>query len=107
MLFNDNGPQEFSLLSSLTDTLTRHFETGLGGPQHEDTPGTSLREALTRVPDPRARRGVRYPFIELLYLVVCAVFSGARTLTMITEWANDASATRPLFPSGLVPSLAT
>ena len=95
------------MLSSLADTLARHFEADFRAPQPEDTPGPSLRDALARVPDPRARRGVRYPFIELLHLIVCAVFSGARTLTMIAEWANDAAATRPLFPSGLVPSLAT
>jgi hypothetical protein len=82
VLFNDNGSQEFSLLSSLTDTLVRHCETGLRVPQHEDMPGMSLRDALARVPDPRARRGVRDPFIELLHLIVCAVISGARTLTM-------------------------
>ena len=91
MLFNDNGPQEFSLLSSLTDTLTRHSEADFRAPQHECAAGVSLRDALARVPDPRARRGVRYPFIELLHLFVCAVISGAKTLTMITT-TNSAGA---------------
>jgi len=95
------------LLSSLTDTLVRHCETGLRVPQHEDMPGMSLRDALARVPDPRARRGVRYPFIELLHLIVCAVISGARTLTMITEWTQDAASSAPVFEQGRLPSLAT
>jgi len=67
----------------------------------------SLRDALARVPDPRARRGVRYPFIELLHLIVCAVISGARTLTMITEWTQDAASSAPVFEQGRLPSLAT
>src|SRR5438094_92437 len=32
----------------------------------------ALLQALTRVPDPRARRGVRYPFAAILAVVVCA-----------------------------------
>ena len=67
----------------------------------------SLRAALAKIPDPRSKRGVRYSFAELLLIIVCAVFSGAKTLTMITEWAHDAALTTPLFPSRLVPSLAT
>lgn len=66
----------------------------------------SLRHALGAVPDPRARRGVRYPFTELLAIVVAAVFSGARTLTMIVEWAQHAASIRPL-SCGRIPSLAT
>jgi len=95
------------LLSSLTDALVRHCETGLRVPQHEDMPGMSLWDALARVSDPGARRGVRYPFIELLHLIVCAVISGARTLTMITEWTQDAASSAPVFEQGRLPSLAT
>ena len=107
MLFNDNGPQEFSLLSSLTDTLTRHCEADFRAPQYGGAAGVSLLDALARVPDPRARRGVRYPFIELLHLIVCAVISGAKTLTMITEWTHDAASSAPVFEQGRLPSLAT
>jgi predicted transposase YbfD/YdcC len=65
-----------------------------------------LRQALAGVPDPRARRGVRYAFAELLAIVVSAVLSGAQTLTMISEWAEHAAALRP-FPGGRTPSVAT
>ncbi len=87
-----------SLITTVT-TVTASAVPGLGG---FDT----LREALAAVPDPRARRGVRYAFAELLGIVVAAVFSGARTLTMIAEWAEDAAAARAL-PSGRKPSVAT
>src|SRR5215204_5158086 len=36
-----------------------------------------LVEALAQTPDPRARRGVRYPFAVLLAVAVCAVMAGA------------------------------
>lgn len=54
----------------------------------------SLQLALAAVPDSRARHGVRYTFAELLAVVVAAVFSGARTLTMIAEWADHAASVR-------------
>jgi predicted transposase YbfD/YdcC len=66
----------------------------------------SLRQALALVPDPRARRGVRYGFTELLAIIVSAVFCGAKTLTMIAEWAEHAATLKP-FPGGRIPSLAT
>lgn len=98
------------MLSSLTQPLTRYWTAGMSVSPGQDFTGIdaiSLRAALAKVPDPRAKRGVRYSFAELLLIIVCAVFSGAKTLTMITEWAHDAALTTPLFPSRLVPSLAT
>ena len=109
MLFNDNGSQEFSLLSSLTQALTGHSSIGTSLSADRVVTGidmSSLRAALEKVPDPRFKRGVRYPFTELLLMIVCAVFSGAKTLTMTTEWAHDAGRAAPLFPAGVVPSLA-
>lgn len=96
--------------SFLIDKLERHSNRGptdfgqAGDPQI-DIP--ALRAALEKVPDPRARRGVRYPFTELLLVFVCAVFSGAKSLTMIAEWARHADTAGPLFAAGKVPSLAT
>lgn len=76
-----------------------------GGDVDIDVP--SLRAALAHVPDPRAKRGVRYPLPELLLVFVGAVFSGAKSLTMIAEWARDAARTGKLFTCGRVPSVAT
>jgi|GEM_PF-2576788 hypothetical protein len=59
---------------------------------------TALKEALIKVADPRHKRGVRYPFSELLLAIVCAVFSGAKTLTMITELAQTQVTADGLFP---------
>lgn len=44
------------------------------------------------VPDPRARRGVRYAFASLLGVAVCATLDGARSFAAIGEWAADLSA---------------
>ncbi|MCW2131918.1 ISAs1 family transposase [Arthrobacter sp. VKM Ac-2550] len=92
------------MTSSLTNVLERHPDTGQDFGQIDVG---SLRAALEQVPDPRARRGVRYPFADLLLVLVCAVFSGAKTLTMIAEWARHAAGSGQLFPAGKVPSLAT
>lgn len=98
------------MLSSLTGVLESHSEspgrtaTGLG---IEGTDMLALREALGKIPDPRARRGVRYPFTDLLLILICAVFSGAKSLSTVVEWAAQASETSPLFGSGRIPSLAT
>ncbi len=48
-----------------------------------------LLEALSQVPDPRDRRGVRYPFLPVLAMAVCATLAGARSFTAIAEWAGD------------------
>lgn len=98
------------MISSLTQVLERHSSTlpaGTSESGYEAIDTVSLRAALEKVPDPRACRGIRYPFTGLLLILVCAVFSGAQTLTMIGEWARHAAATGNLFPSGKVPSLAT
>jgi predicted transposase YbfD/YdcC len=48
-----------------------------------------LREYLSRVPDPRARRGVRHPVGSLLALAAAAVLAGARSFAAIGEWITD------------------
>ena len=109
-LFSTPNDRSSPLLSSLTSPPTRYLATESSLAAGQGLTGIdtiSLRVALEKIPDPRAKRGVRYSFAELLLTIVCAVFSGARTLTMITEWAHDATVTTPLFPAGLVPSLST
>lgn len=71
------------------------------------TSPSTLADALAQVPDPRDRRGVRYPLAEVLAVMACAVVAGSRTFTMIAEWAVDAAATRPIRTSGQVPVLST
>ena len=46
-------------------------------------------EALSAVPDPRARRGVRHGFASVLAIAVCATLCGARSFAAIAEWAAD------------------
>lgn len=52
------------------------------------------------VPDPRARRGARYPLTDVLLLFVAAVLDGARSLTMVAEWAARAHRDPHLFERG-------
>ncbi|MGW3510525.1 ISAs1 family transposase [Streptomyces sp. NPDC000994] len=42
------------------------------------------------MPDPRARRGVRYPWPALLAASAAAVLAGATSMTAIGEWVTDA-----------------
>lgn len=51
----------------------------------------SLIEHLVAVPDYRMKRGVRHRKIVILSAAVCAVLSGARTISAISEWVSIAS----------------
>ncbi len=62
------------------------------GPLHQHDTGR-LRAHLQRVPDPRSPRGRWYPLAGLLLICACAVVSGARTITEITEWGQRATTT--------------
>lgn len=55
---------------------------------HAVRPG--LLDALSQVPDPRDRRGVRYAFTAILAVAVCATLAGARSYSAIAERAGDA-----------------
>jgi predicted transposase YbfD/YdcC len=71
---------------------------------------TDLRAALSDVPDPRHRRGRRYPWPVLLTLVAAALVSGQQGLRAIGQWvAEHAEELGPLLdlPPGRVPSAAT
>lgn len=67
----------------------------------------SLYQAFTTIPDPRARRGVRYAFTELLTAIFGAVLSGSTSLTMIAEWAADTHHRRLWVGWKRAPSVAT
>lgn len=56
---------------------------------HADAAPADLLAELSRVVDPRARRGVRHQLTALLGIGVCAVLAGARSFTAIAEWAAD------------------
>src|SRR3954464_11060272 len=49
----------------------------------------SLLLALAAVPDPRDRRGRRYPVVSVLAVALCAVLAGAGTVVGVTDWARD------------------
>lgn len=96
--------------SSLIDVIRRHApapaDTGrepAGGGQH------GLLTALALVPDPRDRRGIRYPLASVLAMAVCAVLAGASSFAAITDWASDLepSAWSRLGFTGRVPVLTT
>lgn len=92
------------MLSSLTAMASDHREF-VGYLTDADLP--SLRQALSAVPDPRHRRGVRYVFTELLLVCVAAVLSGAKSLTMIAEWGAEARHRQVLSRWTRTPSVAT
>lgn len=96
--------------SSLIDVIRQHTPTptGLMMARRADEP-YGLLAALTRVPDPRDRRGIRYPLASLLAVAVCAVLAGAVTFAAITDWADDLdpAAGRRLGFTGRVPVLTT
>jgi hypothetical protein len=48
-----------------------------------------LRDALERVVDLRARRGVRHGLVAVLAAAVCAVAAGAPSFVAIAEWVAD------------------
>ena len=49
-----------------------------------------LLELLAQVPDPRKRRGRRYPLAGLLAVGIAAVTAGSRSFAAIGQWAAEA-----------------
>jgi predicted transposase YbfD/YdcC len=79
------------------------------GAAPRDAAPLGLLEALSRVPDPRDPRGIRYRLAAVLAAAVCATLAGARSYAAIAEWAADAGPllrARLGFP-GTVPDLVT
>lgn len=69
-----------------------------------------LCAALTDVPDPRQRRGRRYPWPLLLTLVAAALVSGQSNLRAIGQWVGEHAAevrAALAVPPGRLPSPAT
>lgn len=75
-------------MSSFPSALAAGHSNGLGPVTDDELP--SLRQVLAAVPDPRKPQGVRYPFTDVLLVLVTAVISGSQTLTMIAGWGSDA-----------------
>lgn len=77
----------------------------MDAPQYRD-----FRAALSAVPDPRKRRGQRYPWPVLLTLIGAALVSGQQGMRAIGQWvAEHAEELGPLLDlaPGRVPSAAT
>nr|WP_285704810.1 transposase family protein [Microtetraspora sp. NBRC 16547] len=45
---------------------------------------------MSRIPDPRAHRGIRHTWCSLLAIAAVTVLTGARSFTAVAEWAADA-----------------
>jgi predicted transposase YbfD/YdcC len=75
-----------SLITALTVTTPR-----TSGPPAlvTDSEQHGLLAALTKVPDPRDPRGIRYPLSAVLTVAVCAVMAGASSFAAITDWLDD------------------
>ena len=54
-----------------------------------DSEQADLLHVLTKVPDPRSSHGLRYPLAALLTVAVCAVMTGASSVTAIADWLHD------------------
>ncbi|GAA0373340.1 ISAs1 family transposase [Micromonospora gifhornensis] len=68
-----------SLISSVSDAPAVTVPEAAAG----------LPAALTNLPDPRARRGVRHRLTVVVTAAVCAVVAGYRSYTAIAEWIAD------------------
>ena len=75
-----------SLITTLRSNLPTDLDLCADLGEHDER---DLLHALSAVPDPRARRGVRYRLTSLLAVAVCAVLAGAATFAAIADWAAD------------------
>src|SRR5436305_12726602 len=78
------------MTSSLITTLRSNLPANLDlAADLDEGDRRDLLQALAAVPDPRARRGVRYRLTSLLAVAVCAVLAGAATFAAIADWVAD------------------
>ena len=78
------------MASSLITTLTVTTPHATTAPAPlTDGEQNDLLSALTKVPDPRDPRGIRYPLSAVLAVAVCAVMAGASSFAAITDWLYD------------------
>lgn len=82
-----------SLITTLRSNLSANVDPRVALAEFDER---NLLHALTAVPDPRARRGVRYRLASLLAVAVCAVLAGAATFAAIADWAADLDPTMRL-----------
>ncbi|MEH1130169.1 transposase family protein [Micromonospora sp. CPCC 206061] len=73
-----------ALPSSLITSLSS-APAGVGAPAATG----GLLTALSALPDPRARRGVRHGLAVVVTAAICAVVAGYRSYTAIGEWVAD------------------
>lgn len=75
-----------SLITALTVTTPQP-----GTPTAPITDGErgGLLAVLSKIPDPRDPRGIRYPLAAVLTVAVCAVMAGASSFAVITDWLHD------------------
>jgi Druantia protein DruA/DDE_Tnp_1-associated/Transposase DDE domain len=55
----------------------------------QNIPVEGLKEKISQIIDPRKRRGIRHPLVNILSLSVAAVLCGARSYIAIAEWASS------------------
>jgi DDE_Tnp_1-associated/Transposase DDE domain len=77
-----------SSVSSPIDPVVAHLAAAADS---HGISGGGLLRALSQVPDPRARRGVRHSLSTILVVALCAVLAGARSFTAIGQWVANAS----------------
>jgi predicted transposase YbfD/YdcC len=75
-----------SLITALTVTTPRPITTPSLVANGDES---GLLAALTKVPDPRDPRGIRYPLSAVLAVAVCAVMAGASSFASIADWLYD------------------
>lgn len=75
-----------SLITALTVTTPRTLTTTS---LVTDGERSGLLDVLTKVPDPRDPRGIRYPLSAVLAVAVCAVMAGASSFAAVTDWLHD------------------
>jgi len=56
-----------------------------------EMPVERLVDIISRITDPRKRRGIRHQLVSILSIAVCAVLCGARSFIGIGEWAKGLS----------------
>jgi hypothetical protein len=70
----------------------------------------SLAEVLKLVPDPRARRGIRYGLPGIVAVALAAVVAGARSFAAIGQWAGELTGAQLAelgLPRGVAPDAST
>ena len=110
LLRNHDSEGPHLLMSALLiDSVRTHLPAELDLPACLDAEQQrDLVIALAAVPDPRARRGMRYRLASLLAVAVCAVLAGACTFAAIADRVADLDPpARARLGLGRVPAAST